>query len=85
MRNEVMKYPDKLKYDQLEIDNSLNGKTLPKTRQRYNDVWRIFNGKYIHTVNGKSFPDYWDEKQMRQILDLGMEARGNFLLPSRCL
>ena len=82
MRSEIMGYPDKRKYDQFEVDCSYRGKTLPKTREPYNDVWRILNGKYIHTVNDKSFPDYyWDKSQMKEMLDLGMEARGNFYYP----
>ena len=82
MQNEIMKYPDKLKYDQFEVNSSFHGRSLPKTRVPYNNVWRVLNGKYIHTVNDKSFPDYyWDRTQMREILDLGMEARGNFYYP----
>ena len=82
MRNEVMSYPDKVKYDTFEVDNSFKGRSLPKIREPYNNVWRVLNAKYIHTVNDKSFPDYyWDKSNMQKMLDLGMEARGNFYYP----
>lgn len=82
MRNEVMGYPDKYKYDKFEVDCGYKDKTIPKMKEPYNNVWKIQNAKYSHTVNEKSFPDYyWDKKQMKEMLDLGLEARGNFYYP----
>ena len=82
MRNEIMSYPNKEKYDKFEVNCSYGGKTIPKIRETYNNVWKIQNGKYTHTVNDKSFPDYyWDKELMQKMLDLGMEARGNFYYP----
>ena len=82
MRNEVMSYPDKKKYDTFEQNRSFNGRSLSHIREPYNNVWRILGAKYIHTVNNNCFPDYyWDKSQIEEMIKLGMEARGNFFYP----
>ena len=46
MRNEVMSYPDKKKYDSFEHEERFGNENNRAVIIPYNDVWRLKNGKY---------------------------------------
>jgi hypothetical protein len=82
MREEVMNYPDKEKYDRFE-QTEIFGKpeNLPVVIP-FNNVWHIKNGKYQHSLNGLCFPRYhWDNQKLRMLENINIEPRGNFYYP----
>jgi len=83
MREEVMVYPDKKKYDQFEITECYGNENNRPVILPYNDVWRLKNGKYQHLVNNRSFPKYhWDESKINLLSNIGLDPRGNFYYPA---
>ena len=82
-KNEVMNYPvDKKKYDDWELYGLYKNKHYKPLVYDYNKVWHFRNGKFQHLINDVSFPNYyWDEKSMKELEDIGCDARGNFYYP----
>lgn len=73
-QKEIMTYPDKPKY----WDKETNDKPY-NLEIKYNDVWKLKNGKYQHKLYNTSFPNYhWDKRIVEELDKLGLEARGNF-------
>lgn len=87
MRDEVMKYPNKLKYDIFERFTCVksNNETIEQFDPiilKYNNVWDLRNAKYQHLINNMSFPNYyWRENELNKLKSLGIDARGNFFYP----
>ena len=83
MREEVMSYPDKKKYDNYEITESYGSDANRPVVIPYNDVWRLKNGKYQHLINDLCFPNYhWSDNKLKTLFDLGFDPRGNFYYPA---
>ena len=83
MRNEVMAYPDKKKYDYFEHSETYGSSDSKRVVIPYNDVWTVKNGKYQHLVQNRSFPKYhWDKTKLTQLQNIGVDPRGNFYYPA---
>ena len=83
MRNEVMSYPDKKKYDSFEHEERFGNENNRPVIIPYNDVWRLKNGKYQHLVNNLPFPRYhWNQEKLNLLNQIGCEPRGNFYYPA---
>jgi len=82
MRNEVMTYPDKEKYDLFEQTEVFGKEGNEPVIIPFNKVWYIKNGKYQHSVGDQCFPRYhWDKNKIDILEKLRIEPRGNFYYP----
>jgi hypothetical protein len=82
MRDEVMSYPDKQKYDKFEQNEMYENILQQPVVIPFNDVWRLKNGKYQHLINNLCFPRYhWDTDKLESLHNIGLEPRGNFYYP----
>lgn len=82
MRNEIMLYPDKEKYDGYELTEIFGDENNKPVVIPFNKVWYIKNGKYQHSVNGLCFPRYhWKSDKLKILERLYIEPRGNFYYP----
>jgi len=83
MRDEVMSYPDKKKYDQYENSENYGKHDSKLVVIPYNDVWILKNGKYQHLIQNRSFPKYhWDKTKLTELENIGVDPRGNFYYPA---
>ena len=83
LRDEVMFYPDKKKYDQYELTETYGDKNYKSVVVPYNEVWCLKNGKYQHLIQSRSFPKYhWDKTKLNELENIGVDPRGNFYYPA---
>ena len=81
LRDEVMFYPDKKKYDQYELTETYGDKNYKSVVVPYNDVWCLKNGKYQHLIQSRSFPKYhWDKTKLNEVKNIRVDQEVIFII-----